>query len=164
MGRLEFIERLAAALNGSLAPSVARDYINYYEEYIGSEMRKGRSEEDVMAALGDPRLIARTIIETNTDLGDTGEGQDSRQGGRYESGRRQTYAQEESDSLQREEKGREVISRQYRVPGWVWALVAVLAVIFVLFLFTSLLTFLAPILIPVVLIVFFVKLFKDWLK
>lgn len=35
-----------------------------YRDYITGEIRKGRTEEQVMDDLGDPRLIARTIIET----------------------------------------------------------------------------------------------------
>ena len=37
-------------------------------------MRKGRSEEEVTASLGDPRLIARTLIDTSESSGGRGYG------------------------------------------------------------------------------------------
>ncbi|MCR4590969.1 MAG: DUF1700 domain-containing protein [Lachnospiraceae bacterium] len=59
-----FLNELREALNGSISPSSVNDNIRYYEEYIETEKRKGRSEEEIMEELGEPRLIARTIIDT----------------------------------------------------------------------------------------------------
>ena len=39
--------------------------LRYYDDYIRSERQKGRSEADIMEELGDPRLIARTILDTS---------------------------------------------------------------------------------------------------
>lgn len=36
----------------------------YYDNYIQEEVRKGRTEADVIAELGDPWVIARTIIDS----------------------------------------------------------------------------------------------------
>ena len=65
MNKQEFIDRLRAALNGRVSPNLVTENVNYYEDYINTEIRKGRTEEEVLETLGDPRLIARTIIETN---------------------------------------------------------------------------------------------------
>ena len=65
MEKQEFLDKLRLALNGRVETGTVSDTIAYYEEYINTEVRKGRSEEEVMASLGDPRLIARTIIETS---------------------------------------------------------------------------------------------------
>ena len=40
-------------------------HVRYYEDYIRHEMNRGRSEQEVLEELGDPRLIARTILETS---------------------------------------------------------------------------------------------------
>lgn len=74
MTKQDFIEKLRFALNGKVSANVVSENIQYYEDYINTEIRKGKSEEEVLAALGDPRLIARTIITTsaqadNTDAG-----------------------------------------------------------------------------------------------
>ena len=98
MNKQEFVDRLRMALNGRVSPGLVMDNVNYYQDYINTEIRKGRTEEEVLESLGDPRLIARTIIQTN--------GGDNR----------------------------------------------------------SVLSFLAPVLIPIVVVLFLVKLFRDWLN
>ena len=65
MNKQDFIDRLRMALNGRVSPGLVMDNVNYYEDYINTEIRKGRTEEEVLESLGDPRLIARTIIQTN---------------------------------------------------------------------------------------------------
>ena len=62
MSRYEFIETLRSVLNRSLTPSQVTDHVNYYEEYIRSRVAAGENERAVLASLGDPRLIARTIL------------------------------------------------------------------------------------------------------
>ena len=59
-----FLTELREALDGSVSPAFINENIRYYEEYIDTEKRKGRSEEEVMEELGEPRLIAKTIIDT----------------------------------------------------------------------------------------------------
>mgnify|MGYP003232489390 CR=1 FL=1 len=65
MNKQEFVDRLRMALNGHVSPGLVMDNVNYYQDYINTEIRKGRTEEEVLESLGDPRLIARTIIQTN---------------------------------------------------------------------------------------------------
>ena len=59
MNKQDFIDRLRMALNGRVSPGLVMDNVNYYEDYINTEIRKGRTEEEVLESLGDPRLIAR---------------------------------------------------------------------------------------------------------
>lgn len=72
MNREEFLRGLQNALSGEVPPSVVRDNLRYYDDYIRSEMQSGRSEDQVMEELGDPRLIARTIIDTTPGAGEGG--------------------------------------------------------------------------------------------
>ena len=65
MSRQEFLQRLRDVLTGEVPGNVVEENIRYYEEYIRGEVLKGSSEETVTAAIGDPRLIAKTIIEAN---------------------------------------------------------------------------------------------------
>ena len=59
MNREEFLRGLENALSGNVPPSVVRDNLRYYDDYIRSERQKGRSESDIMDELGDPRLQAQ---------------------------------------------------------------------------------------------------------
>lgn len=67
MTKEEFLEQLEDALVGEVPNSVIYDNKNYYERYIFSEIKMGRSEADILEELGNPRLIARTIIDTQGD-------------------------------------------------------------------------------------------------
>ena len=69
MDRIEFIQILRNQLSGQMQEGRAAAHIRYYEDYIQSQVRSGRTEEEVLAELGDPRLIAKTLIDTNTDDG-----------------------------------------------------------------------------------------------
>lgn len=41
-------------------------HVQYYRNYIEEEQRKERSEDDILNELGDPRLIARTLLDTDS--------------------------------------------------------------------------------------------------
>ncbi len=154
MSRQEFIDKLRASLNSSLAPSVVTEHVSYYEDYIRTQMHSGKSEEAVLASLGDPRLIARTIIQTNTVEDNEG----SYQSGGYQSG----YGAGGFRQTERREAGE--VSRQFHIPGWAWILVVILILVIILSVVMSVLSFLAPVLIPIVVVLFLVKLFRDWLN
>lgn len=62
MKRSEFLEQLRKALEHDLNAGQIKEHIDYYDDYIGSEMNKGLSEEEVIAQLGDPWAIAKTIL------------------------------------------------------------------------------------------------------
>lgn len=72
MTRFEFTERLRAALFGEMPAEAVEEHIRFYDRYIHEEIAKGKSEEEVLAGLGDARLIAKTILDTwqsdDTDL------------------------------------------------------------------------------------------------
>lgn len=63
MNKQEFLEEMRGKLLEELPPMEAAYQVQYYEEYIDTEIRSGHSEEEVLGALGDPYLIARTLID-----------------------------------------------------------------------------------------------------
>lgn len=77
MNRHEFMGGLREALTGEIPEPVIEENIRFYNSYISDEIEKGRSESDIFAELGDPRLIARTITETwqsdDTSFDDAGQ-------------------------------------------------------------------------------------------
>ena len=62
MTRDEFLKELRISLQGLIPQGQVNSQLLYYEQYIIEESRKGRTEEEVLAALGNPRLIAKTIV------------------------------------------------------------------------------------------------------
>ena len=58
MSKKEFLATLQEALAGQIPESEIENQLDYYKSYIND----GDSEKQVLEELGDPRLIARTII------------------------------------------------------------------------------------------------------
>ena len=81
MSKQEFVDRLRVSLSGKISPASVEDNARYYEDYINTHIRLGEPEEDVLEGLGDPRLIARSIVAAESVK--TGDG-DQVYGGREE--------------------------------------------------------------------------------
>lgn len=136
MDKQEFLDKLRLALNGRVGSEKVAETLKYYEEYISAEVRMGRSEEDVMGALGDPRLIARTIIETD--------------GGQA------------ADTAGRQRDAGEVQHNIPTVPGWVWLIVMLVVVVVILSVVFRIISFFMPVILIILVVSFLVKFFRDW--
>ncbi len=91
MTKREFLDKLKKALSNDLSGAVIQDNVNYYNDYITEEVRKGRRESEVIEELGDPWAIAKNIITSEEIKGNTGETYDSYEPGRQRS---QSYEQD----------------------------------------------------------------------
>lgn len=69
MNRTEFLDTLRSQLSGQMHEGKVAAHVRYYEDYIQSQVRSGRDEQQVLDELGDPRLIARTLLDTDVDNG-----------------------------------------------------------------------------------------------
>ena len=65
MTRTEFLDKLKEALKGSLSDREVQENVEYYAQYIAEETRKEKSEEEILSMLGDPWILARTIINAS---------------------------------------------------------------------------------------------------
>lgn len=63
MNKKEFLEELRETLSFELPEAMVRSNVAYYASYIDGEVRKGRTHADVFEELGEPSLIARSIID-----------------------------------------------------------------------------------------------------
>lgn len=145
MRKEEFLQTLRRALTGDVPPGVVEENIRYYEGYIVEEVRKGRTEEEVIAEIGDPRLIARTIEDTTDGAGSRYETGGYEYGGNEDTGRSGgDYTQ---DSF-----GRSRSFHMFRMDKWYGKLLAALIVFAFVYLvfwiiggiFTLLMPFIGP--------------------
>lgn len=147
MNKTEFLQQLREALATDLSSRTVEENIRYYSQYISDEERKGRTEEEILNELGDPWLIAKTII--NTGVPEEKNAYDSSENNDYQGyGRRSDY------------NGMKV----YRVDTW-WKkallIVGVIAVIgLILSLITGVVSLLAPVLVPILIIAIIINLLK----
>ena len=149
MTRYEFINKLRIALENDLNSNNVQENINYYNDYINSEIRNGRSEDDIIAELGDPWAIAKTIIAS--------EGSSS---GNYEE---YSYASPDRESHNNRTAGGSNV-HVFGIDTWWKKLLLILGIVGVVMIvfsiITGLISLIAPLIIPIVIIVFVLKLFK----
>lgn len=62
MNKYDFITGLQRNLTGKVSTEKLQELTRYYNQYIDEQIRKGKSEEEVLQSLGDPRLLAKSII------------------------------------------------------------------------------------------------------
>lgn len=149
MDRVEFIEKLQRALAGGLSSAQVAENVRYYQEYIDSEIRKGRSEEEIMEQLGDPRLLAKSIIEAN-----------KRAGTSYGSNRE--FDEEVPEDAREARRERETSGgRAVMLPGWLILLIITVIVIVIIGVVTSLLAAFAPVIIVGLVVLLIVKVFQS---
>ena len=146
MGKQEFINILRTSLNGQVSAAVISENVTYYEDYINSQIRMGRTEQEVLQSLGNPRLIAKSIIDASKAVGSGSKNY----GGEKDSGYHQAEAQKNA--------------RRFKLPIWLVLLLIFLAIFLIMGIIMRLLFFFAPIIMVAFLIVFLVKLFRDWLN
>ena len=156
MDRQEFVSRLRASLSGRISPALVEENTRYYEDYINTQIRLGEPEESVLESLGDPRLIARSIVAA--DSVKTGKTDEDR--GYYDGGE-ETY-------------GRQGLLRRFfhtvSLPSWAFpvmlagGLLLVLVLLGLVFsLVLRMLAWLWPLIAIAMIVIFFIKLFRDWL-
>jgi len=143
MTKQDFLKGLEEALNSAGASSLVYENVSYYKGYIEEEEKKGRTEEDITGELGDPHLIARSILDASGNGGsgysgtetETGTGEDSFFGG----------SQTDSGNTEKGHGG----------GPWVWLvplLVTLLLITIVIMVVVGIFRLLSPILIPILII------------
>lgn len=144
MGKAEFLSDLRMALAGRVEADQAAEHVRYYEEYINMQIRMGKSEAEVLAALGSPRLIAKTI----TSAGQTRE--------------REEYYEE--DAGMGAKPRRTILGAFLQLPHWLRVVLLLAVASMVFYVIFAVVTFLIPFLVPVLVVLLLVKFFRDWLK
>ena len=129
MSRQEFLQRLRETLTGEVPGNVVEENIRYYDEYISTEVRNGGTEEEVIASIGDPRLIAKTIMDANENAKDTS----------Y-SGENRTVYEENMDT------GRKI--HYMDLNKWYWKLLGAVVFVLIFFVIAGILTGNFSLLIP----------------
>lgn len=143
MNKEEFLRGLQNALSGEVPPTVVRDNLRYYDDYIRTEVKQGKSEEQVMDELGDPRLIARTIIDT-TPGGGEGEFEEYRSFGNFDYG--STFGGEKRNDAQEQRSQGHI--HYYDLNKWYWKAAGVILLILFVMLIVMLISGFLSIMIP----------------
>lgn len=153
MTRQEFLEELRIALQGEISQSRINEHLRYYDNYIMEESRKGKTEQQVLEELGNPRLIAKTLIDTADGYGT--EYRESAYTGDFRESRQEAKGFQADYSR---EHGWDIRYGKFRFNSWYGKLILILAAILIIILVAQLVAFLLPIVIPIVMILMILSL------
>lgn len=136
MRQEEFLKSFQEALTGKVSDRIIQENINYYRNYINSEIRSGKAEEDVLSMLGDPRLLAKTLEESNKFAnGDESYATDN-SGWSFQGNKARQHTQEQGNQLKK---------KTFQIQGWLALLIGIVILILVISFVFSVISFLAPI-------------------
>ena len=143
MTKAEFLEKLRIELSSGVTPQVLQENLNYYGQYIDDEIRKGRTESEVLAELGDPWILAKTIVDAQ----------------REESVEDVIY-----DSDGRTYRGNSSNIHVWSLDSW-WKrllliLVAVAVIVVIFAVISGIVSLIAPVLIPLLVIILLVRMLR----
>ncbi len=147
MNQEAFIREFQDALAGKVSDHIIRENTEYYRNYIRTQMNQGKTEKEVLGTLGDPRLLAKTVVESQKFSREEQSAYREYQGTANE---QESYNSEEL----RENKVR-------KVPGWLIAILVILILFAVLRLAFSVLVFFAPLIIMGAVIFFAIRVLKN---
>lgn len=154
MNKQEFLNSLRAALGNELGTAATEENVKYYEEYINSEIRMGKSEKEVLALLGNPKLIARSIVDAESSR--TGASGNYGQSGNYHSDR--NYSDGYANNGR--ENNRKSAVKVHNMPLW---LIVLLIVVIICVIFGAIVMFvwwLAPVIVVIWLLGFVIKMLR----
>lgn len=152
MTKVEFLNRLKEALENGLDNRTVQENINYYRAYIEEEAAKGQDEGAVIDELGDPWVIAQSVISM----------EESRQTSEGMRGNDDVYGQNGSGNFG--SQGRPNM-RVYThgVSGWRMLLfiLGIIGIVLIVFaVIGGLISLVMPVILPILVIVFLVRLIK----
>lgn len=142
MNKIEFIEGLKAYLEPEVDVATVRENVDYYSRYISDEMRKGRTEEEVVNELGDPWVIARTIIDM------------------YD-GEAEEVVNEQTDSSGTSYRSVRDFRQDSRWKNLLQIIVTILVLVLIFIGVAGLVKVLVPILVPILFVAFVYRIFKN---
>lgn len=151
MTRSEFLSQLKEALEGDLNSSAVQENVNYYNNYITEEVAKGKSEEEVLQMLGDPWILAHTIIDASdgTDYETV-----------YEAGGSTYSSSGAARDYRKDSSGSHV--HVFGIDTWWKKLLLILFVVMIIVLVVAVVSgvvqLLAPVLVPILIVMIIIRL------
>lgn len=160
MDKKEFLDILYNQLSGQMPEGNVAAHVQYYRNYIEDEQQKGRTEDEILTELGDPRLIARTLLDT--ELGNSGAPQS---GNSYSGSASSSYTESTSeyDGYRNSSSGSNRVkhkSFKLDLTTWYGKLAVILIAIVVVILLCTILSVLIPIMIVAGVIMYVFRLRK----
>lgn len=152
----EFLGQFREALDGKVSEQVIQENVNYYRAYINNQIAGGKSESEVLKLLGEPRLLAKTIEESQKFASDNREDGQGSYTGNY--GGYQTSWSSDDEYARSNDK------KHIKLQVWIIAFAVVAVIILMLMVAFHLFVSLAPVIITFMLGGFLYRIIRNWLN
>ena len=148
MTRREFLEDIRESLEPEVSSAVLQENMKYYNDYFDEEIRKGRTEDEIISELGDPWALAKTIIDMEESKGNT-----------------QGYCNESENTSQESVNQKTKVFKADNLGKRILLFVGLAFMLFVIFSVVSgIVSIVAPVALPVILVLCVIRLFKNVIK
>lgn len=164
MRQEEFLNCFQNALAGKVSDRIIQENVNYYRNYINEQIRMGRTEDEVMQTLGDPRLRAKTVEESSNFVRKENEqtsyfsGNNNR--GTWNGPQGGSYRQEAAYTQDEDNEQHKVM----QIPGWLMAIVGILVLALIVMVVFSVISAIAPFILVIVGAGLVISLVKNWIR
>ena len=140
VNKKEFLDILYEQLSGQMPEGNVAAHVQYYRNYIEDAVTQGRTETEVLNELGDPRLISRTLLDTDS----TASGNPQTTGSYSEPYTDNSYEYDNGSSGSKKVKSR---SFHIDLSTWYGKLAVILIAVVVIFLLCTVLSVLIPVMV-----------------
>lgn len=148
MSKQEFLDTLRRSISGMNDYTFVNETMEYYEEYIERQIRMGKSEAEVMEELGDPRLIAKSIVASKDSVEE-------------QSVDGSTYGFSDADTMNNTKVFQTKSGKVVKLPVWLTKVLTVVAIVAVVVVVCDIAKFLLPIAIVAMAAVFVYRFIRD---
>lgn len=145
MNQEDFFESFQDALAGEVSESVIQENIRYYKSYIYEQSQKGQTVEDILNSLGNPRLLAKTIISANSPNRDY----------------RDSYTEYDSSRASSDHRSFKQKIQELTIPVWLRKVLSILVVVGVIVLAFAVISYLAPFILFIACIFIVVRIIRN---
>ena len=152
MTKSEFIDGLSRSLVGKIDENEYRKEMDYYSRYIDDEIASGKSEAEVIHELGDPRIIAKTIVQTYSMKDDPIRNEYRNESRSYHSEGSSNYENDGEENMYDKYAG-----KTQRILYIIAAILLLLLVCSVVF---KIIAFLAPVIVVLVMVIIIIRMFN----
>lgn len=145
----EFLLSFREALVGEVSDTIIQENVRFYQQYIQKQIQQGHTEEEVLESLGNPRLLAKTIIEREK----------FKESDSYEE--KETYR--ERNNYYNDQQTTKASGRSFHIPSWLGGILCILVMALLIGLAFCVISYLAPVLLIVGIGVCVYRLVKRYL-
>lgn len=164
MRQEEFLISFQEALTGEVSDRIVQENVRYYKNYINEQISMGRTEQEVMISLGNPRLLAKTIVDSSKYVEETQEKTT------YQSTYSQTTGSQEyarTNMYQNSKVDDDLYHKQQKIinlPTWLLGIIGIFAMALLIGLAFCVISYLAPIILFFALIGLACNLIRKFIK